>query len=452
MCRGSKHSDFCKPGRSVDVPDLAAYLHIVKGDDLQFYCKSPPNYTKPCRKKAGGKWRTKEQCGNWGCQYQHQDENFPFDLTQAKFCLQYFPRENRVLLNTGENEEPKRQETLDNLTRALLRTVNEAKDFFFLNAVDKAKKEFWKSDPASQGDQLEGFVAACKEQLGSIYRQPLQDAKPMAFQSDAGNDILDACLAEIENNPGMELSIGAVSGIYYERLTARFFADNKIKCFNKTCEREGTIQFNGGPNTSWQDFVCSDCGACYEMKTKDDDFIREVIRNARLGSNGDVKFRNYTERVGWMNGGHYGRYVQQTRDSRPNHFLLVFNRKSMQTVGKMSMHSVYCGRILSVQPRFDARSVEKYKSGERIPVKSLVYHEPLSKWIDVELDSYEQAGLLPVAEVLAKLKLSSDKESSSDEFTKSSEEEGLFSECEGLTEELRASVAEEFENEDWGAE
>jgi hypothetical protein len=274
----------------------------------------------------------------------------------------------------------------------------------------------------------------------------------MAFQSDAGNDILDACLAEIENNPGMELSIGAVSGIYYERLTARFFADNKIKCFNKTCEREGTIQFNGGPNTSWQDFVCSDCGACYEMKTKDDDFIREVIRNARLGSNGDVKFRNYTERVGWMNGGHYGRYVQQTRDSRPNHFLLVFNRKSMQTVGKMSMHSVYCGRILSVQPRFDARSVEKYKSGERIPVKSLVYHEPLSKWIDVELDSYEQAGLLPVAEVLAKLKLSSDKESSSDEFTKSSEEEGLFSECEGLTEELRASVAEEFENEDWGAE
>ena len=181
------------------------------------------------------------------------------------------------------------------------------------------------------------------------------------------------------------------------------------------------------------------------MKTKSDDFIREVIRNARRGSNGDVKFINSTERVGRMNGGHYGRYVQQTRDPGPDHFLMVFNRKAMRTVGKMPMHSVYCGRILSVQPRFEARSVEKYRNGDRIPVKSLVYHEPMSPWFNVELDSYDKAGLLPVAEVLAKMKLSSDEEGSSDESTKSSEEEGL-------TEELRASVAEEFENEDWGAE
>lgn len=456
MCRGS-NCNFVKPGISVDVPDLAAYLHILKGDDLQFYCKSPLNYSplnysKKCRMKARGEWRTKKQCGNWDCQYRHKGENFPFDLTQAKFCVQYFPRENRVLLNTGENEEPKRQETLNRLTRALRRKVNEAKDIYFSNAVDKAKEDFRKSDPASQGDQLEGFVEACKEQLDSIYRQPLQDAKPLAFQSDAGKDILDACRSEIGNNPGNELTIGAVSGVYYERLTARFFADNKIKCFNETCKREGTIQFNGGSNTSWQDFVCSECGACYEMKTKDGDFVNGVIRNPRLGSNGGVTFRNSTERVGWMNGGHYKRYVQQTRDAGPNHFLLVLNRKSMQTVGKMSMHSMYCGRILSVQPRFEATAVEKYKRGKRIPVKSLVYHEPLKRWIDVELDSYEQAGLLSVEEVFAQLKLSSEEESSSDECTKSSEEEGSLPECDGLTEELRVSVAEEFENEDWGVE
>ena len=173
--------------------------------------------------------------------------------------------------------------------------------------------------------------------------------------------------------------IGHPIGNLYEYMVAKHIKKSThIKCINcKPTNR--SIIWNGGSSTSWQDLICTNCGAFYEIKAKKtwyENFMpREKAINRCLARD--------------VNGGSYSRFKEQ-KGEKINHFLVIVDR------GKLTQnkHQVYCYKILDVFPRLNEKTFAKWKRDG----KNEDYQMTLKSNIKVDLDSEQKWFKLPKSE------------------------------------------------------
>ena len=181
---------------------------------------------------------------------------------------------------------------------------------------------------------------------------------------------------------------GGLGGNYMECLAAIYINKNseKICCQNSLCNKKGTIKHNGGIYTSHQDFVCTECGACYELKAKSN----RVCENLK-------DYRNSISDLS-VYGGSFSSFEEQKNQGK-KHYILLIECGDLLNISKDesdSMYSclfepnlslnIYCGRIHQCIPRISEKTIAQVNSGYENPsIKCKYYFSKLEHWVTVEV-------------------------------------------------------------------
>eukprot|EP00505_MAST-04D_sp_SCG-Rhode-Island_P005126 Stramenopile-MAST_4_protein_5126 len=159
--------------------------------------------------------------------------------------------------------------------------------------------------------------------------------------------------------------LSACTGNVFELLVGHHCKNNKsVVCQNKECAQAGTIKWNGGGSTSWQDFFCIACGAYYEMKSKTSSGSKRALWSHETS------------------GGSYSRFVQQKKQGK-KHFMVILNREPTSANESTNLHSVYCSRIKFGVPSFSEKTIAQFNTGRKMGLKTQVFFEEPVPWFSL---------------------------------------------------------------------
>ena len=181
---------------------------------------------------------------------------------------------------------------------------------------------------------------------------------------------------------------GGLGGNYMEYLAAIYINKNseKICCQNPLCNKKGTIKHNGGIYTSHQDFICTSCGACYELKAK----ANRVCDRLRDHRNNISDLSVY--------GGSFSSFDEQKNQGKKHYILLMecgdllkISHNESDTLYSCLFEpnlslNIYCGRIHECIPRISEKTIAQVNSGcENPSIKCKYYFSKLKHWVTVEV-------------------------------------------------------------------
>ena len=179
---------------------------------------------------------------------------------------------------------------------------------------------------------------------------------------------------------------GGLGGNYMEYLAAIYMNENSEKIRCPACNKKGTIKHNGGIYTSHQDFICTKCSACYELKAKSNYVCKRLI---------DSRNSIYDLSV---YGGSYSSFEEQKNKGK-DHYILLMECGNLLNISHNESESVYsclfepnislkiyCGRIHQCIPRISEKTIAQVNSGCDNPsIKCKYYFSKLKHWITVEV-------------------------------------------------------------------
>jgi hypothetical protein len=240
---------------------------------------------------------------------------------------------------------------------------------------DTESSVFYGKQPSSVQDELcpydEDFAADSKPQLYAdafkkewtgFYRLkpdfeklrlPLASIDPLSrFSRFRNTTLYYAALSELST----------CTGNVFEMLVGHYcYVNMSVVCQNEECATAGTIKWNGGASTSWQDFFCTACGAYYEMKSKTSNGTQCALERHEI------------------HGGSYSRYVQQREQGRM-HFIILLNRDPTLADESTNHHAVYCSRIKYGVPTFNEKTIAQFKADHKLRLKTQVFFEEPQLW------------------------------------------------------------------------